>query len=133
VDNRGMTWMSGDWHGKVTEGRHILLQRLDMIPYQEEPWKSRYPELAEIMDGNPGAPAGNVVRDNVFVKSGEPNFADDALEFSEIGENYSTDSSQEFAGPEAGDYSLTSESPVFDALPDFDAIPFDKIGVQKGE
>ena len=58
VDARGLGWAAFQ--------RETLMQRLADMPWQEEPWKSRYPELSGL-DADPGqmTPAGNVIERNI--------------------------------------------------------------------
>jgi len=63
IDNRGMTWKNwnlpkSSWH---------LEGRAEALHYREEPWKSRYPWLARIMQDDPKEPKNDPVENNVFV------------------------------------------------------------------
>ena len=49
LDDRYFTWMSNAKN----------LRHLDEVPYRSELWKSRYPELYTILDGDPKLPEGN--------------------------------------------------------------------------
>lgn len=62
-DDRGLGW------GKSM--LPTLMDRLSAMPYQSPPWSDRYPALANILGGNPLAPAGNIVSHNVLVRSGK--------------------------------------------------------------
>lgn len=59
-DARGMGWQKAYFDGTNPS----LLNRLKAMPYKEEPWRSRYPQLLGFLDGKPGLPVGNAVRDN---------------------------------------------------------------------
>lgn len=59
-DGRGMGWQKFFFDGT----NPALLNRLKAMPYTDEPWRSRYPQLVHFLDGKPGLPVGNVVRDN---------------------------------------------------------------------
>jgi len=54
IDNRGMSWS-----GKETENWTTLTTRLAAVPYQQEPWRSRFPQLVTILDDEPGLPKRN--------------------------------------------------------------------------
>src|SRR5262249_29825304 len=41
-----------------------LLNRLKAMPYKDEPWRSRYPQLPGFLDQTPGLPTGNAIHDN---------------------------------------------------------------------
>ena len=59
-DARGMGWQKAFFDGT----NPALLNRLKAMPYKEEPWRSRYPQLPRFLDQPPGLPTGNVIRDN---------------------------------------------------------------------
>ncbi len=63
IDCRGMTWKQwnipgGSWH---------LEGKAEQMKYKEEPWKSRYPRLANIMNDSPQQPLYNPVENNIFI------------------------------------------------------------------
>ena len=59
-DARGMGWQKFFFDGT----NPALLNRLKAMPYKEEPWRSRYPQLPGFLDQPPGLPTGNVIHDN---------------------------------------------------------------------
>lgn len=59
-DARGMGWQKAYFDGT----NPALLNRLKAMPYQEEPWRSRYPQLVGFLNQTPGLPTGNVIHDN---------------------------------------------------------------------
>lgn len=124
IDARGLGWAS--YHAKESDG--TLVRRLKDVPYKEEPWRSRYPELVDILDNRPAAPVGNVVTRNVFVRCEKKEIADEAAELSTIEGNLTTDEDPGFVAPGELDYRLKDDSPVFQKLPDWERIPYDKIG-----
>ncbi|HQK94500.1 MAG TPA: NPCBM/NEW2 domain-containing protein [Armatimonadota bacterium] len=84
VDNRGM---SGEW----LEGQEVytkLRNDLKQVPYQSEIWAARFPELARILDDDPGLPKGNVIRHNVSIACGAPNIAEEARQHGTITDNW---------------------------------------------
>jgi len=62
-DARGLGWAAGS--------RPTMEERLKAVPYKTSPWKDRYPALVPILDREPMAPMGNVLRGNVLVRSGK--------------------------------------------------------------
>ncbi|MFG0251288.1 MAG: right-handed parallel beta-helix repeat-containing protein, partial [Phycisphaerales bacterium JB038] len=63
LDARGLGWAAR------MEG--TMQERLAAMPYQEEPWRSRYPQLVGILDDEPMTPKHNVLRGNLLVRSGK--------------------------------------------------------------
>lgn len=62
-DARGLGW--------AARSKPTMMERLLAVPYQEEPWRSRYPALVPILDQDPMAPMNNLYRRNVLVRSGK--------------------------------------------------------------
>jgi len=124
IDARGLGWAS--YHAKDPDG--TLVRRLKDVPYKEEPWSSRYPELVDILDNRPAAPVGNVVTRNVFARCDTKELADEARDLGTIEGNLTTDEDPGFAAPEQLDFRLREDSAVFERLPEFERIPFDKVG-----
>ena len=59
-DARGLGWAHTWFDGTDT----TLFDRLRAMPYQQEPWRSRYPQLLTLTSDDPAVPKGNVIRDN---------------------------------------------------------------------
>ena len=59
-DARGMGWQKTYFDGT----NPALLNRLKAMPYKEEPWRSRYPQLPGFLEQPPGMPTGNAIHDN---------------------------------------------------------------------
>ena len=59
-DARGLGWAHTWFDGSDT----TLFDRLRAMPYQQEPWRSRYPQLLTLTRDDPAVPKGNVIRDN---------------------------------------------------------------------
>lgn len=127
IDARGLGWAG--YHVEGSDG--TLPRRLRRVPYKEEPWRSRYPELVDILENRPGAPVGNVVRRNVFVRCDTRELASEARELSTIENNLSTDGDAGFVAPDELNFALQEDSPVFEKLPGFEPIPFDRIGPRR--
>jgi hypothetical protein len=62
VDARGTTWARTWFDGTDP----VLFDRLKAMPYQESPWKDRYPELVTIVGDEPAIPKGNIVEGNRY-------------------------------------------------------------------
>jgi len=59
-DARGLGWAHSWFDGRDP----TLFDRLRRMPYQQEPWRSRYPQLLTLTGDDPAVPKGNVIRDN---------------------------------------------------------------------
>ena len=62
VDARGAGWMKNH-----VEPGGILPERLAEMPTHDQPWLAKYPELATLLDDEPGLPKGNVIHRNLCV------------------------------------------------------------------
>jgi len=62
-DARGLGW--------AKSSLPTMMAGLNAVPYQQEPWRSRYPALVDILDHDPLSPSGNILRNNFLVRSGK--------------------------------------------------------------
>jgi parallel beta-helix repeat protein len=60
-DARGLGWARFWFDGRDS----TLFDRLGAMPYQQEPWRSRYPQLLTLTRDDPAVPKGNVIRNNL--------------------------------------------------------------------
>ena len=71
VDARALGWCHDHADGWVKEFREKgTLSGIDIL---SDLWKSRYPALARIMEGNPHAPEGNVIERNLVISTQDGN------------------------------------------------------------
>jgi hypothetical protein len=61
IDDRGMRWQKAF----TANPNGTLRTRLRAMPYKDEPWASRYPNLPGILDDQPNIPKRNVLRGNI--------------------------------------------------------------------
>jgi hypothetical protein len=57
VDARATNWAAPGMPGMISQ--------LAEVPYREEPWRTRFPQLLSYKDGNPAVPRGNIVARNI--------------------------------------------------------------------
>ncbi len=111
-----------------------LLQKIQVMNYQQPPWSTAYPALAAIPDsysliGPYEYPGGTVFSENI----GWNNTTlfqeyDNAFNYYAQMTNNVTDSNPRFVDEAGGDLTLASNSPAF-SIPGFGAIPFLAIGI----
>ncbi|MCK4874109.1 MAG: right-handed parallel beta-helix repeat-containing protein [Phycisphaerales bacterium] len=106
-DARGLGWASG--------ALGLLKERLEAMPYMDEPWASRYPRLVSLLDDDPMTPKGNILRRNILHRSGSihDELAGSVVKYSVIENNLETNDA---AGAGAWE------------LPGFERIPLELIG-----
>jgi hypothetical protein len=128
-----------DARGSTGNAKYNLLDRLEAVGYQKDPWKTRYPECAAIPDSwatltAPGSlwlyPQGTVFSRNIGFKN--TTFTSETSNatsyFTEMKDNVA-DMDPKFADESKLDLSLLPGSPAL-AIPGFVPIPFDKIGIR---
>ncbi|MBN1422519.1 MAG: right-handed parallel beta-helix repeat-containing protein, partial [Planctomycetes bacterium] len=135
LDNRGLRWDHFRPDGP-------MYQALRKVPYDRPPWSTRYPALARILDEIPQAPLGNTLLRNVSYRS---SWRDPEAEcrrtfhthidrpYMTIADNYVTDEDPGFVGAAAGNYALRDDSIVYEKVPGFRRIPWERIGLYLDE
>ncbi len=104
-----------------------LLELLEAMPYREEPWASRYPELVGILDDDPALPKGNVMVRNV-VWGGVGHDIEAAARPGLRMEDNLEGVDPCFVDEAQLDFRLRADSPAWRL--GFEAIPIEKIGLQ---
>ena len=107
----------------------ILYQRLRSMPYDQEPWASRYPELANILENEPAKPKNNRIFNNVFVNSGEMRIAIEVMASGIINNNIDFENDPGFVDMSNNNFELRGNSLVYQLIPAFQYIPFNDIGI----
>jgi len=125
VDNRNQGWAK-----YVIEKGGVFDQRLKMVEYNEPPYSTKYPHLANYWKDNPALPKRNTVSKNIFYKVKKTHTGKkEWMPF--LDDNWITNENPGFINEEEMNFELKEDAKAFEAIPDFKAIPFDKIGVQK--
>jgi hypothetical protein len=118
VDARALGWAS--YHVDTT-----MKERLLEVPYQQSPWRERYPKLVNILDDDPAAPKGNVIARNICV-GGEWEDIEDAARPLVSFESNLLDQDPRFVDPAHGNFQLRPDSPA--SKLGFQRIPIERIG-----
>ncbi len=125
VDSRGIP-------RRYTADDKRLRSDLDSVPYQSPPWSEKYPQLLTLLDNHPEIPSGIVIEDNVFVRCDTPirrSGKGNELDGVTYENNLVTDDMGIFVNPADFDFSVKPDSIVFQQIPSFPPINFEKIGV----
>lgn len=122
VDARAMGWAS--YHVDTT-----MTERLRAMPYQNALWAGRYPELPPILEQEPAAPRGNVIRRNLCLGGTWESVEAKARPYLTAEENLVVPTADESGLlDENGRLRWNPQSPVFAKLPAFRVPPFEEIG-----
>ncbi|HJS53494.1 MAG TPA: right-handed parallel beta-helix repeat-containing protein, partial [Chitinophagaceae bacterium] len=124
IDSRLTGWAKG-----MVEENGIFKKRLDEVNFQRPPYSILYSNLPKYFDDSLGSPKRNFIENNVFVNvkklhNGRP-------EWVRIGKNYMSNTDPGFIDSAVMDFGLISSSVIYEKLPGFKTIPFEKIGMQK--
>ena len=111
-----------------------LLAKAEALHYREPPWSTRYPKLARVMDEEPLLPLGNVIRQNLAVDCRKWLDTDrdvqQHMDRVDVTDNLVLeDEDPGFVNRQGQDFRLKSESSIYERIPGFQQIPFDKIGL----
>jgi hypothetical protein len=103
-----------------------------MVKYNEPPYSTKYPHLANYWEDNPSLPKRNTVSKNIFYKvkkvyTGKKEW----MPF--LDDNWIAEENPGFINEEDMNFELKEDAKAFEAIPGFKAIPFSKIGVRKLE
>lgn len=126
IDARGLGWQK-----KATDDRKgTLRSRLRAMPYQNELWRRRYPNLVNILDDDPGTPKRNRIVRNICV-GGKWDDIDRKTRKYQVIEDNLIDEDPHFVDRDDGDFRLQPSSPAFKT--GFKQIPVERIGLYKDE
>ncbi len=133
LDNRGMNWMQAET--KNPQGD--LQKHLAAVPYNQGPYKQRYPTLAAMTPDEMGVPKRNSFQGNVVVGGTltEMLLPPEVLALQNVGQNLASDTPQfvkpvdwsRARAPRAVDFELSPGSPAFKN--GFKPIPLEQIGL----
>jgi len=117
--------------GAMDRESGTLFVRLRKIPYQETPWRTKYPKLVNILEGDPGVPSGSIVEKNVIYKADSIDLADIVWERGTVQDNLHIPADQDpgFTNVAKLNFNLKENAYIFDQLPGFRPIPFENIGL----
>ena len=122
VDARALGWAAA--------GVQLLRQRLLEMPYLEEPWRSRFPQLLNYLDDQPAVPKGNVVARNICWGGRWDSFEKKALPYIRF-QNNLLNTDPHFVDAKGANFQLGDDSPAWKL--GFRRIPTEKIGLYASE
>lgn len=121
IDNRMQNWSKNS-----LDKDGIFDQRLRTIKYDQPPYSSAYPLLADYWKGDPSFPRNNLIAGNLFYKV--RNLLSGSLSFANWYNNYMAQENPGFINEKNILEGFIENAPVFDRIEHFQPIPFDKIG-----
>lgn len=113
-----------------------LLTPLQAVDPQQPPWSTRFPEASETLATHPELPMRTKFENNLIViQQGEPFVLKVKKETQAVpglflaANNYVTNADPGFENVAHGNYALKKDSEVYQKIPGFEPIPFEKIGL----
>jgi hypothetical protein len=104
-----------------------LLSRLYAMNYNQPPYSTHYPRLANLLQDEPDVPKGDTITHNICVEGSLASIPESATPVVEVRDNF-TSGDPGFVDAANQDFSLRPDSPAF-AL-GFQPIPMDQIGLR---
>jgi len=145
IDGRGLGWCGPHADGRIKEATEK--GTITGLRFREPPFSTRYPQLVTLLDDEPKAPKGNVVRQNIFwagtgqnlrrvAKGAEPKpdwwcvIQANVRHLVKLQDNLVNENPR-FVDEAAGNFQLRDDSPAWKL--GFHRIPFNTIGLQPSE
>ncbi|MGQ9608925.1 MAG: right-handed parallel beta-helix repeat-containing protein [bacterium] len=119
IDARAMNWAS--YHVDTTMTENLL-----NMPYKDDLWARRYPQLVNILEDEPAVPKGNVVARNISIGGKWDGVYAEARPYVTFIDNF-VDQDPHFIGTPPESFELNEDSPAYKI--GFKRIPFEKIGL----
>jgi hypothetical protein len=114
---------SARWSGVVQDPLQVLRLR-KAVDILKPPYSSRYPGLADTFEGDPNYRRGNIVHDNLSVRSG-----DFGAGTNDMKDNLVTNEDPGFVDEAGMNFQLKPDAPVLAKMPGFRPTPFERVGL----
>lgn len=127
VDARALNWAHYHADAWIQEAKDK--GTISGIAYNQPPYSTRYPELPGILDDEPKAPKGNLIKRNIAVGGKWDGAYKEAKPYLDLTGNW-VDEDPHFVNREKEDFNLKPDSPMLKA--GFEPIPMEAIGPFNG-
>lgn len=125
LDERGLNWAAQNVAPGGAWGMYDLLAA---VPYQKEPWRSRYPNLVDIADDQPAYPKYNVVEYNALCTVAALDIAPSARTYGSVDHNLTLTADPGVVTVVDGKPTLGNDDLIAAQLPGYQRIPMNRIG-----
>ncbi|MFI6728676.1 right-handed parallel beta-helix repeat-containing protein [Streptomyces sp. R-74717] len=126
LDERGLNWAAENVAPGGAWGMYNLLAA---VPYQKEPWRSRYPNLVNITDDQPAYPKYNVVEYNALCTVAALDIAPSARTYGTVDRNLTLTADPGVVTVVDGKPTLGNDDLIAAQLPGYQRIPMNRIGL----
>lgn len=109
----------------------VYQDKANAVPIKSEVWMNAFPGIENCIDeeGKPDMNNNIVVTNNVFYNSPLPTLSDQVAETAVVENNLELIKSPGFVRESQRNYLLKENARVYKEMPEFEPIPFDKVGV----
>lgn len=115
-----------------SNSRTTIMEKTQEIDYTNDRWTEKYPQVIGLMEDEPEIPKYNELKNNIIYRHGECNIDEIIKSLGKVENNISLSADDlGFVDEVAGNFKLREDSIIFIAIPEFENIPFEKIGRQK--
>jgi hypothetical protein len=104
-----------------------VIAGLESMPFREEPWASRYPELVNLLNDEPALPKGNVIARNIICRGDGNQIEEAAKPGLRLQDNLAIVDPR-FVDERRRDFRLREDSPALTL--GFEHLPLERIGLQ---
>jgi hypothetical protein len=125
VDNRGVA-------RHYDSSAHHLTAMLKTIDPNLPPWSTRYPHFLDSILADPTEPTGNIIARNILIRDTQP-YRLAAPSLLDPKQNPVFEGNPRFTDEAARNLNVPADSPLYQAVPGFHAIPFAAIGLKLDE
>jgi hypothetical protein len=111
-----------------------LVTNLKKVPYKDEPWKSKYPQLLNVTEEDPFLPIRSTFINNLTVNAKKLYSTRSGMEkVYTIKDNLELKEDPGFEDMSNNKFQLKPDSMVYSKIPDFKEVPFNKMGLYVDE
>jgi hypothetical protein len=107
------------------------MKRLSAMPYRTQPWSTRYPQLATILQDEPIIPKNNVLQRNIAYRCKQSTINPIARLYSSVELPQDSDSGLELLTRGIQGRPASSRTPIRTTLPGWETVPFPDMGLPK--
>lgn len=125
MDARGETWTTS-WLNE--NSGDSIYKKLKAFDYKNGIWAESYPYLVNILEDEPKVPKHNTIKNNIEYKSGGFNIHEDVYKYGDVKRNISISSTAFLKDYAGGDFEITDLDMIRKSVPEFEDIPFNKMG-----
>lgn len=107
-----------------------IIATLNTVPYKSAPWSTKYPELADIKQGDKEFSKNCEATKNLFYKCGSNSVSGVSSKYGKFSDNITTTDDPGFLNEENMNFGLKDDAIIYSKIPNFERIPFEQAGLK---